>query len=120
MPLLHPGGTNYIGVRDNSGATAWHKEKLGLRKFRFENDSPGSVALGFSEEEYGITLGPPVAPGDLDELTHILFASNVRKAREVLSSRGVQVSELKQDRQGTSYFEMVDLEENLIEIAEEP
>ena len=120
MSLLHAGGTSYIGVSDISAASAWYIEKLGMRKMDLDMDSPDSIALGFSEEEYAITLGPPVSPDQLDELTHILFTSNVRKAREMLTSRGVQVGEIQKDRQGTQYFEMRDLEGNLIEITEEP
>ena len=121
MQLFHSGGTNYIGVRDISAATAWYIQKLGLRKVMLEiDDRPDCVTLAFGEEEYAITLGPPVSPETLDELTHILFTSNVRKARDFLSSRGVQVSEIQQDRQGTRYFETHDLEGNQIEITEEP
>lgn len=120
MSLLHAGGTNYIGVRDISAANAWYIEKLGMRKMELDVDSPESIALGFSEEEYAITLGPSASPDQLDELTHILFTSNVRKAREWLLSRGVQVGEIRKDRQGTQYFEMRDLEDNVIEITEEP
>jgi hypothetical protein len=44
----------------------------------------------------------------------------IKKAREVLSSRGVNVGDVQEDRQGTQYFQMRDLEGNLIEVAEEP
>jgi len=50
----------------------------------------------------------------------MLYASDVKKAREVLSSRGVNVGDIQEDRQGTHYFEMRDLEGNLIEVSEEP
>jgi len=33
---------------------------------------------------------------------------------------GVDVAEIQQDRQGTHYFEMRDLEGNVIEVSEEP
>jgi catechol 2,3-dioxygenase-like lactoylglutathione lyase family enzyme len=120
MSVLHSGGTNNIGVRDIPAAAAWYIDRLGLRKIPVDDEFPECVALGFSEEEYAITLGPPASPGDSDELTHILFTSNIRKAWEFLSSRGVNVGEIQQDRQGTHYFEMRDLEGNVIEITEEP
>jgi hypothetical protein len=40
----------------------------------------------------------------------LLYASNLKKAREFLISRGVDMGEIQQDRQGTHYFEMRDLE----------
>ena len=49
----------------------------------------------------------------------MLNSSNLKKAREFLISRGVNVSEIQADRQGTHYFEMRDLEGNVIEISEE-
>jgi catechol 2,3-dioxygenase-like lactoylglutathione lyase family enzyme len=120
MSLLHSGGTNNIGVRHLSAATEWYIEKLGLRRIRPEENDPESVSLGFSEEEYAMTLGPPGFGGSSDELTHMLFTSNIQKAWKFLSSRGVRVGEIQQDRQGTHYFEMHDLDGNVIEITEEP
>jgi predicted enzyme related to lactoylglutathione lyase len=118
MSLFSSGGTNYIGVRDLAPAAAWYMEKFGVRKIDVEMDEPeGCVALGFSKDEYAFTLGPQGKP--TEELTPMLYASNVKKARDFLSSRGVNVGEIKQDQQGTYYFEMIDLEGNGIEICEE-
>jgi hypothetical protein len=50
----------------------------------------------------------------------MLYTSRIEKARDYLSSRGVNVDEIQQDRQGTRFFEMRDLESNVIEICEEP
>ena len=117
MSLLRPGGTNYIGVRDIPAATAWYIDKLGLRKIQVEmDDCEECVALGFTKDDYAVTLGPVGKP--TDELTHILYTTNLSKAREWLSSRGVRAGEIQQDRQGTHYFEMQDLENNVIEITE--
>ena len=119
MPLLRPGGTNYIVVRDIPAATAWYMEKLGMCKIQTGiEDCPECVALGFERDEYAITLGP--AAGPPEELTAMLYSNKVPKARELLASRGVRVGEIQQDRQGTHYFEMQDLEGNVIEITEEP
>ena len=116
---ISSGGANYIGVRNVAAAEAWYIEKLGMRKMSIEMDNgEGCVALGFSKDEYAVTLGPPDRP--TDELTPILFSPNVQKARETLNTRGVNVSHIQQDRQGTSYFEMRDLEGNVVEISEEP
>src|SRR5947207_14138467 len=40
--------------------------------------------------------------------------------RDFLVSRGVNVGDIQQDGQGTHFFEMRDLEGNVIEISEEP
>jgi len=50
----------------------------------------------------------------------VLCASKVNKTREFLISCGVHVGEIQQDRQGTYYFEMLDLEGNVVAISEEP
>lgn len=118
MSLLRPAGSNYIGVGDIAAACAWYAEKLGLRKVDIEmDDGEGCVALGFEKDQAAVVLGPP-AP--TDEFTPMLYTSKVQKAREFLDARGVNVGEIQQDRQGTHYFEMRDLEGNVIEVSEEP
>jgi len=120
MPLLSIADSFYIGVLDVESATSWYIEKLGLQKVPAEMDDPeGCVALGFSKKgQTCVALGPRGKP--TDETTPMLYASNIKKAREVLGSRGVNVGEIQQDRQGTHYFEMRDLEGNVIEVSEEP
>ena len=94
-------------------------QNLGLRKVTVEmDDGEGCVALGFSKDECAQVLGPSGKP--TDELTPMLYASNLKKAREFLSSRGVNVGEVQEDGQGTHFFEMRDMEGNVIEISEEP
>lgn len=117
MSLFEPAGSNYIGVVDIAAATAWYIGKLGLRKVDVEMDNgEGCVALGFEKDEYAFCLGPAGQPAD--ELTPMVCSSNLKKAREFLISRGVNVSEIQPDRQGTHYFEMRDLEGNVVEINE--
>ncbi|MFY9562580.1 MAG: VOC family protein [Terriglobales bacterium] len=117
--LYNAGSANYIGVVDIAAATAWYIDKLGLRKVNVElDDGEDCVALGFAKDDYALCLGPPGRP--TDELTPMLNSSNLKKAREFLISRGVNVSEIQQDRQGTHYFEMRDLEGNVIEVSEQP
>jgi hypothetical protein len=120
MSLLAIADSFYIGVLDVTAATSWYIEKLGLQKVSVEmDDAEGCVALGFSKKDQtAIALGPRGKP--TDGTTPMLYASNVMKAREVLSSRGVNVGDVQQDCQGTHYFEMRDLEGNLIEVSEEP
>jgi catechol 2,3-dioxygenase-like lactoylglutathione lyase family enzyme len=96
-------GTNYVGVRDLATSVSWYKEKLGLREIDVEMDeSEGCTALGFSNDEY------------------ILFTKNINKARDYVSSRGASVGPIEQDAQGTHYFEIRDLDGNVIEVCEEP
>jgi hypothetical protein len=120
VSLLTIADSFYIGVMDVTAATSWYVEKLGLQKILVEmDDSEGCVALGFSKKDQTcITLGPRGKP--TDGTTPMLYASNVRKAREVLGSRGVNVGDIQEDRQGTHYFEMRDVEGNVIEVCEEP
>jgi hypothetical protein len=121
MPLLTVADSFYIGVLDIGPATSWYIENLGLQRVPVEMDDPeGCVALGFSKKDQTcvVVLGPRGKP--TDETTPMLYASNVKKAREVLSFRGVNVGEIQEDRQGTHYFEMRDLEGNVIEVLKAP
>jgi hypothetical protein len=120
MPLLYwSGQANYIGTVDIAALTAWYIDKLGLRKSKVEvDDGEDCVALGFSKDDYALCLGPRGLP--TDESIPRLYSSNLKRAKESLFSRGVNVGEIQQDRQGTSFFEMRDPENNLIEISEEP
>jgi len=120
MSLLTIADSFYIGVMDVAGATSWYIEKLGLQNVPVEmDDAEGCVALGFSKKDQTtLVLGPLDKPSY--ETTPMLYASNIEKAREVLSSRGVNVGEIQRDQQGTHYFEMRDVEGNVIEVSEEP
>ncbi|MBZ5685968.1 MAG: VOC family protein [Acidobacteriia bacterium] len=113
------GGANYVGVRDLATSVSWYKDKLGLREIDLEmDDSEGCTALGFSDDEYIVELGPPGKP--TEELRPILFTKNIQKARDYVSSRGATLGPNERDAQGTTYFEIRDLEGNVIEICEEP
>ena len=81
----------------------------------------GCIALGFSKKDQTCiaVLGPRGKPTDVTT-TPMLYASNIAKAREALGSRGVNVGEIQENRQGTHSFEMQDLEGNVIEVSEEP
>ena len=118
MSLFAPAGSNYIGVTDIAAATTWYIQKLGLPKVDVDlDDGENCVALGFEKYECAVCLGPRGRP--TDELTHMLYSPNLKKARELLISHGANVGDIRQDRQGTHYFEMRDLEGNVIETTEE-
>jgi catechol 2,3-dioxygenase-like lactoylglutathione lyase family enzyme len=125
MALFYSAGAaNYVGVSDIAAATAWYIEKLGLRKVKVELDNgEDCIALGFDKlgsdkDDCAICLGP--RSGCAEELGPRLYCSSAKKAREFLASRAVTVGEIQQDSQGTHYFEMRDMEGQLIEICEEP
>jgi glyoxalase/bleomycin resistance protein/dioxygenase superfamily protein len=120
MSLIRLADSFYVGVHDVAAASSWYMEKLGLKQTTAELDEgEGCVALSFPKEiPLVIVLGPSGALSD--GATRMLYASNVKKAREWLSSRGVNVGMIEKDRQGTQYFEMRDLEGNVIEVSEEP
>ena len=119
MFLLQIPDSIYIGVNDTVAASLWYKEKLGLQQVVAPTSDAGDcVSLAFSErDETAIILGPRDSTTDQRP---ILYATNIGKAKDQLSSRGVSVTPIESDRQGTRYFVMRDLEGNEIEITEEP
>ena len=119
MAHFSNGGANYMPVTDIEAAASWYKNIFGLRRVKVELDNgEGCVPLGFVPDECDMVLGPTGQSSG--ELTARFFTSNLKKAREHLLSKGVQLTEIQQDGQGTHFFEMHDLEGNAIEISEEP
>jgi catechol 2,3-dioxygenase-like lactoylglutathione lyase family enzyme len=111
-------GSIYIGVRNLDTALAWYKEKFDLRKSSEPVDEEiGDAALVSANGDIFIAFG---APNPANVETQILFVKNVQKTRDRLATRGVNVGPLQTDRQGTHYFEMRDMENNMIEFSEEP
>jgi hypothetical protein len=111
-------GSIYIGVRDLNAALAWYMEKFELRKSPEPIDEEtGDAALVSADGEAFIAFG---APNPANVETRMFAVKNAQKAREWLASRGVNAGPLQTDRQGTHYFEMRDLEDNMIEFCEEP
>lgn len=103
-----------IGVRSMEPAIAWYKEKLDLPASQRVDD--GGVELLSRNAETKIILTIGTEEGD----PPILDTRNAAKTREWLLARGVEVGPVQTDRQGTHYIEMRDLENNIIEICEEP
>jgi hypothetical protein len=109
----------YLGVLDVAAASAWYIDKLGLQPVVSMEDGEGCLSLGFSKKDVTvITLGPRNRV--TDATTPMLYSSSVEKARERLIARGVSLGPIEEDRQGTHYFVMTDLDGNQIEVTKEP
>jgi catechol 2,3-dioxygenase-like lactoylglutathione lyase family enzyme len=96
----------------------WYTEKLGLRKLA--EGPPGessSVAFKFKEDGNSVILTTHRDFGTYK--SPIFFTKKLGKIREVLATRGVAAGPVKQDRQGTRYFEIQDPEGNAIEVVQE-
>ncbi len=120
MSLLWVADSFYVGSNDVAAATSWYMETFGLKKTEVELDErEGCVGLIFPKE-----LGPPIVIGPessrADPATRMLYTGAIEKARKMLGSRGVNIGPIETDRQGTKYFEVKDLDGNVIEVSEEP
>jgi catechol 2,3-dioxygenase-like lactoylglutathione lyase family enzyme len=117
MSLFTPAGTNYIPVLDLAAATSWYEQKFGLRQrpTKFDDGQRG-VELWLADELYFV-LGPGNVPHY--EETPMLYTTSFDQARTYLRKRGVSLGDICTDRQGTRFFEIRDLENNLIEIVQE-
>lgn len=119
MSLLQIPDSIYIGVTDATAASLWYKEKLGLQQVVVPTSDAGDcISLAFSKrDETAIILGPRDSRSDQRP---ILYCTNIGQANDQLSSRGVSVTPIESDPQGTRYFVVRDLEGNEIEVSEEP
>jgi catechol 2,3-dioxygenase-like lactoylglutathione lyase family enzyme len=114
----------FIPVKDLERARLWYREKLGCRDLPFLQTEPGTVTF-WLENDCGILrifLPDPKVPGtrEPDPYVGMISTHNIKKAHRLLESRGVVVGPIRNDRQGTHYFEFHDADENLLEISEEP
>jgi len=110
-------GSMHVTVRDRDSAIAWYKDKFKLGSGSLLEMEDSEVALQSSDSELKVFLG---AATDTPFERPMLATGNAQKAREWLIARGVSVDAIQSDRQGTRYFEIRDLENNAIEIFEEP
>jgi catechol 2,3-dioxygenase-like lactoylglutathione lyase family enzyme len=112
-------GAICVGVSNIAAAAAWYKEKFGLRESGQEvaDGEPGDIELVSANGEITVDL---VGLGEDPMDTPMFDTGNAEKAREWLLSRGVSVGPVQTDGQGTRYIEMRDLDNNMIEICEEP
>jgi|SRR6476659_9746132 catechol 2,3-dioxygenase-like lactoylglutathione lyase family enzyme len=115
-------GLIVVAVRNLEAASAWYQEKFDLRyeKVKPDVDESPSILLVSREGEPRISLmtKDDDDAGEIDR--PIMDTASAAKAREWLLARGVEVGPVQTDRQGTHFVEMRDLENNMIEICEEP
>lgn len=85
----------------------------------WDNTQPSDVAFKFRGEDEPTILLSDKAEGDKVQSTApVIFSDRLKKAHEHLVSGGMSPSPI-QDRSG-QFFELRDLEGNVIEICEEP
>jgi catechol 2,3-dioxygenase-like lactoylglutathione lyase family enzyme len=113
-------GLIVVAVSNLEAASAWYQEKFDLRdaKVKPDVDESPSILLVSREGEPRISLVTKDEVGEMDP--PIMDTASAAKAREWLLARGVEVGPVQTDRQGTHFVEMRDLENNMIEICEEP
>jgi catechol 2,3-dioxygenase-like lactoylglutathione lyase family enzyme len=114
-----------LDVRDLAAATAWYKQKLGLREAktdRVEDSGRAFVDLQISTSKYDAALTlVELEAGGVEEPQHVIFfAKKLEQAREWLSGRGVTVGPLTTDSGGNRLFNFWDLEGHAIEVCIEP
>ena len=109
-------GSIYIGVRNLNAAIAWYIDKFELTKSKKPIDEEiGDVALVSNDGKIFIAMG---APNPANVETRIFNVRKIEKAREWIESRGISMGPLLTDGQN-QYFEIRDLENNMIEICQE-
>jgi len=119
MSLLWVADPCYVGVRNVEAAVVWYTEKLGLVKTKDMDEAAGCIGLTFPNEIPAPIILCPTSPAR-GRPTPMFYTGNIEKARALLDSRNVSVGIIETDRQGTHYFEMHDLEGNVLEVGEEP
>lgn len=121
-----PASALYIPVKSLETALNWYQEKLGgkvidpphedisrARALRFGPEAEQTVTLGLSDPKIPATTHTsPRVP--------ILYADDLEKAHGKLRQRKVEIRPIKKDMQGTKFFEFLDCDGNLLEVAEEP
>ena len=103
-------------VRDLDAAIAWYRQTFKLIQGDLFDIDEGDALLQSRSGKFKVALGRPSSvPVD----RAMLATRNAQKAREWLMGRGVNVDPIQTDRQGRRYFEIRDLENNVIEVFEE-
>ncbi len=105
-------------VRNIDFVTPWYVEKLGLCKLGHIRLREYEVAIyRFTERGRSVTITTRAT--ERTDTTLRLFTKRIGRMRRVMSTRGIDVGPIQEDRQGTRYFETGDPEGNIIEVVEE-
>lgn len=111
------------------GAKRWWIDAFGCKQVKvppdWDNLLPSDVALalpGYSEPTILLNDRAEVKQAGFDRsqsVVPVIFSGKLKKAHEHLSSRGVLAGPIQGDGD-TQFFEVRDIEGNLIEICKEP
>jgi hypothetical protein len=80
-----------------------------------DEEKDGCVFLGWQKNVPSMCL----MPGNPAQSVTSIACTNLNKAADYLSRKGVTVSPIEEDRAGTKFFEMRDCEGNTVEFREE-
>jgi hypothetical protein len=107
-----------ILVGNVSAVSPWYVEKLGLRRLADKPDSEsGDATYKFKKDGNSVVLS--TRRNFETGKTPILFSKKIRRIKDVLAARGIEVGTIENDRQGIRYFQIRDPEGNVIEVVEE-
>ena len=105
-------------------AVSWYKEKLDCRELTREEketlrSDESSVTILALPGPYltGVYFYPD--PSGNPTTVPVLYVGDLAKAHRLLSERGVACTPIQSDASGHSYFELRDLDGNVIEICHE-
>jgi catechol 2,3-dioxygenase-like lactoylglutathione lyase family enzyme len=108
-----------VAVNNMDAAARWYAEKFDLKNEGLtQNEDSDLYVVASRDMATKFLLVSRERDGEPDRA--ILNTGNAASAREWLLARGVNAGPVETDRQGTHYFEMRDLEDNVVEICEEP
>jgi len=110
-------GTRIL-VKNIDAVSPWYTEQLGLRKLA-ENPIKESGAATFKFKRDGNPIVLTTRSDFRTGKTPILFTKKIGKMQQVMAARGVNVGDIRYDRQGIQYFAIRDPEGNEIEVVEE-
>ena len=111
-----------VDVRNIAAAQQWYSEKLGL-SYSSTQVEEASMVLGYSADDaklYLVEISGNRRPNSQLGRAPIMFVRNLAAAHEHLSARGVTVGPLQNDSGGNNYFRFRDLENNELEVCQEP
>jgi catechol 2,3-dioxygenase-like lactoylglutathione lyase family enzyme len=120
--IFRSAGDVAVDVHDVAAAQRWYSEKLGLPYSSSEVEE-ASMELGYSHDEvvvYLVEMSGSDRPNRNPQRPSIIFVKKVAGAHEFLRSRGVNAGPIQSDSGGNQFFRFHDLEDNELEVCQEP